>query len=170
MTMKRRIQTISLCLTLAGAVALPACGKKDEKAEKADDEEEKADDKKKKEDDDKEEKSAAKFEKGDKVEANWKGTWYKAEVLAVKDGKYEIHYEGWSDTWNQEVEEDKLRKPEGIEYSYKKDDEVEVQWKEKWYDATILEVEGKDKFKVHYDGWDDQWDESVDGNRIRPKA
>lgn len=35
-----------------------------------------------------------------------------------------------------------------------------------WYKSTLLEVNG-DKFKIHYDGWADTWDEEVDGNRIR---
>lgn len=40
---------------------------------------------------------------GSKVMVNWKGTWYKATVTAVKDGKWKIHYDGWANTWDEWV-------------------------------------------------------------------
>ena len=41
-----------------------------------------------------------------------------------------------------------------------------VLWNGDWYRATVIEV-GKSRVKVHYDGYDDTWDEWVDGTRIR---
>jgi uncharacterized lipoprotein YehR (DUF1307 family) len=111
----------------------------------------------------------SKFTKGQKVEANWNGTWYKAEIVEVNGSKYKVHYTGWGAKWDQELEESKVREPKGIKYAYAQGDLVEVQWKDKWYESKVLEVQGEDMFKVHYEGWDDKWDEVVDGNRIRPK-
>ena len=55
---------------------------------------------------------------------------------------------------------------------YKKGQKVMVEWKGKWYDSTILEVGTGDKagkFKIHYDGWSDSWDEWVGTDRMKPK-
>jgi hypothetical protein len=43
---------------------------------------------------------------------------------------------------------------------------VEVLWEDDWYPATILEVRGA-KYKIHYDGYDAQWDEWIDAARLR---
>lgn len=43
---------------------------------------------------------------------------------------------------------------------------VEVNWKGKWYKATILKTEGRN-YKIHYDGYSASYDEIVPANRIR---
>ncbi|MDT5061840.1 MAG: hypothetical protein QOH63_2299 [Acidobacteriota bacterium] len=43
---------------------------------------------------------------------------------------------------------------------------VEVLWEDDWYPATILEVRGS-KYKIHYLGYDTEWDEWVDAARLR---
>ncbi len=40
---------------------------------------------------------------GDKVDVEWKGSWWKAEVLDASDGKYKIHYVGWASSWDESV-------------------------------------------------------------------
>jgi hypothetical protein len=45
-------------------------------------------------------------------------------------------------------------------------DQVEVEWKEKWYLATVLRIE-KRGYLIHYVGHDDRWDEYVWKDRIR---
>lgn len=44
------------------------------------------------------------FKAGDKVEVEWHGTWYKAQVLAVvgKD-QWKIHYDGYESSWDEVV-------------------------------------------------------------------
>ncbi|WP_207496949.1 agenet domain-containing protein [Aridibaculum aurantiacum] len=44
--------------------------------------------------------------------------------------------------------------------------QVEVNWKGKWYKARILEVKGNN-YKVRYDGYSSKWDETVTAARIR---
>ncbi|MFO1020074.1 MAG: Tudor-knot domain-containing protein [Planctomycetales bacterium] len=46
---------------------------------------------------------------------------------------------------------------------------VEVEYKQKWYKAKILETNGHQS-KVHYTNYDDSWDEWVGPERIRPYA
>jgi hypothetical protein len=45
---------------------------------------------------------------------------------------------------------------------------VEVEWAGDWYPATILEVRGS-KYKIHYLGYDTDWDEWIDAARLRRK-
>jgi hypothetical protein len=51
--------------------------------------------------------------------------------------------------------------------SYGVGDHVMVQWEENVYPAVIKEAPGPAKFKVHYDGYADIWDEEVPRNRIK---
>ena len=44
-------------------------------------------------------------------EVEWKGSWYKATVLKSNDSKTQhyIHYDGWSDSWNEWVGTGRMR-------------------------------------------------------------
>mgnify|MGYP000450995843 CR=1 FL=1 len=52
--------------------------------------------------------------------------------------------------------------------AWKKGAAVKVLWKGAWYDATIIAVKGA-KFKIHYDGWSNSWDEWVGKARIKDR-
>ncbi|TAN46842.1 MAG: hypothetical protein EPN21_19350 [Methylococcaceae bacterium] len=49
---------------------------------------------------------------------------------------------------------------------YRLGDSVLVWWKTQWYSATVIQLGGS-QVKIHYDGYDNSWDEWVTGNRIR---
>lgn len=51
--------------------------------------------------------------------------------------------------------------------SYGVGDHVMVQWEENTYPAVIKEAPAPAKFKVHYDGYADIWDEVVHKDRIK---
>ena len=51
--------------------------------------------------------------------------------------------------------------------SYAVGDHVMVQWEEGIYPAVIKEAPGPAKFKVHYDGYSDIWDEQIHRDRIK---
>lgn len=48
-------------------------------------------------------------------------------------------------------------------------DEVEVEWKGSWYAASVMEVKTPGRYKIHYDGYDNSWDETVGPSRIRAR-
>lgn len=50
--------------------------------------------------------------------------------------------------------------------AYRLGDAVLVMWKGKWYPATVLQLNGNTA-RIHYDGYGNEWDEWVDGSRIR---
>jgi hypothetical protein len=46
---------------------------------------------------------------GAKVEVQWGGTWYPAEVMAVNGGSTRIHYTGWASSWDEWVPPARIR-------------------------------------------------------------
>jgi hypothetical protein len=50
-----------------------------------------------------------KFGVGSKVEVEWQGQWWAAEVVQTKDGRYFIHYTGWDNSWDEWVGNDRIR-------------------------------------------------------------
>jgi RNA binding activity-knot of a chromodomain len=57
--------------------------------------------------------------------------------------------------------------PAGCKRSYSVGDAVLVAWEGKDYPAHIIQAEGPAKFKIHYDGYDNVWDETVTRDRIK---
>jgi hypothetical protein len=46
-------------------------------------------------------------------------------------------------------------------------DEVDVEWRGRWWPATVLERKTSGRYLVHYDGYGNEWDEVVPPERIR---
>jgi hypothetical protein len=44
-----------------------------------------------------------------RVEVEWGGKWWAAEVLQVRGNQYYIHYTGWADSWNEWVTDCRIR-------------------------------------------------------------
>lgn len=55
----------------------------------------------------------------------------------------------------------------GCKRTYAIGDQVLVEWEGQEYPATILKIEGSLKYRVHYDGYDDLWDEVITRDRLR---
>jgi hypothetical protein len=52
---------------------------------------------------------------------------------------------------------------------YKPGDRVRVTWRGSIYSATVLDVVAKDRVLVHYEGYENVWDEAVHTDRIVSK-
>ena len=46
--------------------------------------------------------------------------------------------------------------------------QVMVRWKNRWWPAQVLQV-GPKRWFIHYDGYDNSWNEWVGPSRIRPR-
>lgn len=57
--------------------------------------------------------------------------------------------------------------PAEAKTGFKIGEAVQVLWGEKWWDAKVLEVRGKDQYYIKYDGYADSWNETVGPARIR---
>lgn len=58
-------------------------------------------------------KPAEEFPAGARVEVEWQGTWYEAEVLSVDAEGWKIHYVGYEDSWNETVDRSRIRTFQG---------------------------------------------------------
>ncbi len=103
---------------------------------------------------------------GRRVEVEWKGSWYPAQVIDVDGGSSQVHYLGYDDTWNEWVGEDRLRKPRVTTFA--NGTRVNVLWpKDKtWYRGTVLASQFG-MHKVHYDGYSTEWDEWVPTSAVK---
>jgi len=50
--------------------------------------------------------------------------------------------------------------------AYKKGDKVRVRWRNSVYSATVIDVFEGGKLRIHYDGFEDAWDEIIPIERI----
>ncbi len=55
-------------------------------------------------------------------------------------------------------------------HTWDTNDEVDVEWRGRWWPATVLERKGSGRYLVHYDGYSDDWDEVVTPERIRVRS
>jgi hypothetical protein len=54
------------------------------------------------------------YEPGEKVEVDYFGPWYPAEVLKVNRGRYLIRYDGYGSNWDEWAPRERVRRPLGI--------------------------------------------------------
>lgn len=52
---------------------------------------------------------------------------------------------------------------------FKVGDKVQVFWKNSWYPASVVAVPATGLYKIHYDGYEASWDETVGNARIKAR-
>jgi len=135
---------------------------------------------------------------GDHVLVEWRGAEYPAVIVAVQGpSRFLVHYDGYSNDWDEEVpivrihgrlsmtpvagpaakaaplrsRADAGAPPDGGPRSvYREGERVRVEWHGSLYPATIIGVLGDDRYRVHYEGYGNEWDEDVGLNRIQRKG
>ena len=131
---------------------------------------------------------------GDHVLVEWEtGKSYPAYVLEVNGrSRYRVHFEGYDSRWDEDVgidrivsrvegpvapmpPPDKVTRAAGAPagsvkstgaHGYQPGDRVRVTWRGSVYAAVVVEVEGKDRLLVHYEGHENAWDEVVSTDRV----
>jgi hypothetical protein len=110
--------------------------------------------------------------KGDKLLVEWKQGWYPAAIIDGPDDKKQckVHYDGYDDSWNEFVTAERMRRKmatASVKLWCVKGNKIMVEWKQKFYAATVLEgPNDKQQCKIHYDGWDANWDEFIGSDRV----
>lgn len=107
--------------------------------------------------------------------------WYKATVMEISGDQYKVRFDGYTDgdrwlkrehfrtaakstaTGSQAV------KQEAAGSGFTAGSKVEIFFGTSWYKGAVLDAKDG-KYKVHYDGWDNKWDEWVSSNRLRAAA
>lgn len=121
--------------------------------------------------------AGARYKEGQAVDILYGSTWYPGRVLRVQGKRYEVSYDGWSQNWNEWVDESRLRpltlpatdaaSSKTATAQYAVGDAVQIEWRGSWFPGRVLEVT-KGRYKISYDGYESSSDEWVDPGRLRP--
>lgn len=104
---------------------------------------------------------------GDPLFIEWRGSWWKATTLAtLPDGRTVIHYDGWSDDYDEIAKPKRIRQAAPGAATYAVGEAVFVEWQGSWWGAKILSVPAKGKYRVRYDGYGAEWDEDAPSTRV----
>jgi hypothetical protein len=113
--------------------------------------------------------------------------------------KFHVHYDGYSEDWDESIPATRIKarlstSPEPMSAGgpkprvhlgasasasgstaprppsvYRAGDRVRVEWHGSIYPATIINVLGDDRYRVHYDNFGNEWDEDIGLYRIQRK-
>jgi hypothetical protein len=98
---------------------------------------------------------------GEAVAVEWHGSWWLAHVIALIPGdRVAIHYDGWGDEWDEIVGATRIMHPSS-------NGRLMVEWHGSWWPASIVRPVAAGQTLIHYDGWGPEWDEVVDGSRMK---
>jgi hypothetical protein len=132
---------------------------------------------------------------GEYVWVEWEqGRVYPAYIIEQKSKtRFRVHFEGYDARWDETVNIDRIRgrvegpathpppparvaRAAGVSPQasgsavavshYKVGDRVRVRWRGSTYSATVTAVVAADQYRVHYDGYETAWDDTVHMDRI----
>ena len=134
---------------------------------------------------------------GEYVWVDWDGREYPAYITERRgEARVRVHFDGYDSRWDEDVTLDRVKgrvegpvtplpPPDKVARAlgtgpkpsasaeplspYKAGDRVRVSWRGSVYSAIVLEVLGPDRFRVHYDGHESEWDETVSLDRIETR-
>jgi hypothetical protein len=130
------------------------------------------------------------YDVGDHVMVEWEGKIYPAMIVEVSGpGKVKVHYDGYDEIWDEVVPRSRIRgfvegavtmpePPEKVRRTaveaaktnqHKIGDRVMVDWHAHYYPALIVGVVGPERYRIHYEGYGNEWDENVGAERIKAK-
>jgi hypothetical protein len=105
---------------------------------------------------------------GQRVEVAYEGKWYKAKIIDSRGKQSKVHYVDYDNSWDEWVTAERIREPKPVDFPV--GTKVEVRWSEdqKWYPATVQRA-FRGLHRVHYDGYDESWDEWVGPGDVRKR-
>src|SRR5262245_9433905 len=127
---------------------------------------------------------------GDHVLVEWEGNVYPAMIVGAEGPtKLKGHYDGYDAVWDEVVGRERIKgyvegnvvhpePPPKVRQKamsaaqtnvYKIGDRVRVEWHGQMYPATITAIVGQERYRIHYEGYGNEWDETVGLNRIQPR-
>jgi Caspase domain/RNA binding activity-knot of a chromodomain len=100
----------------------------------------------------------AEYPVGMKVQVEWNGKNYPAEIKETRNGFHYIHYTGYDDSWNEWVMYNRI---------YTSDrKKCTIEWQGNWYPGELLQQKDA-KYFIHYTGFGNDWDEWVGKERVK---
>ena len=128
------------------------------------------------------------YDVGDHVLVEWEGKEYPAKIILVPQaGKVRVRFDGYDEMWDQTVNRSRIKgrvegpveipeAPEKVRRTaveaaktnqYKIGERVKVQWHNHYYPAVVIGVVGPERYRIHYEGYGNEWDENVGRERIK---
>jgi hypothetical protein len=102
---------------------------------------------------------------GHNVAVQTEGEWYAAQVIGVRADSVKVRYYGYESSDDEWVKQEQVRTVGRPRYPI--GSTIEVQWKKRWYLATVLD-ERAGVHQIAYEGHGPEWNEWVSSKRIRP--
>jgi hypothetical protein len=102
------------------------------------------------------------YDTGSQVEVLWNGHYYKAAVIETRASECKVHYTGWASSYDEWATSARMRADHDLAIG----EPIEVEWKGKYWPA-VVRAKRPNEWRVHYDGYEDSWDEWVGARRIR---
>jgi len=103
---------------------------------------------------------------GDRVEVEWQGKWYRAQINEAVADRFKVHYIGFAASWDEWVGPDRVRpfQPKHLDQGTA----IDVRWSRdgKWYPAKVVRSWYGLTF-IHYEGFSSEWDEWVNSDAVR---
>ena len=130
------------------------------------------------------------YDVGDHVLVDWEGDRYPAMIIGVPGpGKVKVHYDGYDEMWDQVVARNRVHgfvtgqvtipdPPEKVRRTaveaaktnqFKIGDRVKAEFHGHYYPAVVVGIVGPERYRLHYDGYGNEWDENVGRERIQAK-
>jgi hypothetical protein len=127
---------------------------------------------------------------GDHVLVEWEGNVYPAMIVGAEGPtKLKVHYDGYDAIWDEVVSRDRIKgyvegnvvhpePPPKVRQKamsaaqtnvYRIGDRVRVEWRGQMYPAQVTAIVGQERYRIHYEGYGNEWDETVGLNRIQPR-
>ena len=134
---------------------------------------------------------------GDHVLVEWEANDYPAVIIDVEGpARFRVHYDGYDGIWDETVNIARVKsRIDGpvqspppppkvlrrggapatsssagqvqIPTRYKQGQRIRVVWHGRVYHATVVEAYSEERYRVHYDGFGPEWDETIDVSRIK---
>ncbi len=130
------------------------------------------------------------YDVGDHVLVQWEGDVYPAMIIEVPGpGKVKVHYDGYDNIWDEVIPRSRIEgrvegkpptpePPEKVRRTaveaaktnqHKIGERVKVEFHGHYYPAVVVGIVGPERYRIHYEGYGNEWDENVGQERIRLK-
>ena len=131
------------------------------------------------------------YDVGDHVLVEWdEGKVYPAMIIEVPGpGRVKVHFDGYDAIWDEVVPRSRIKgrvvgtppSPEppakvrrtalkaSKSNKFKIGDRVKVEWHREFYPAVVVGIVGPERYRIHYEGYGNEWDENVGRDRIQAR-